>query len=129
MVVNATKTRSLKFDLGEPHSTSSILQAPTRHASMADLNAETLSQLPDEMRIFSLISTTARNGPRLGKLSLSAKSTIQTPHYVGNTSRGVIPHLTQDMQRANSTVKTLYMALEDCKYLNKPPMPRLANNR
>jgi len=82
---------------------------------MADLNAGTFSQLPDEMRIFSLISTTARNGPRLGKLSLPTKSSIHTPHYVGNTSRGAIPHLTQDMQCTNSTIKALYMALEDCK--------------
>ena len=97
------------------HQQTSILQALTRHVSMVDLNVQTLSQLPNEMRIFSLISTTARNGPRLGKLSLPTKSNIQTPHYVGNTSRGAIPHLTQDMQCANSTTKALYMALEDCK--------------
>lgn len=82
---------------------------------MADLNAQKLSQLPDEMRISFLTSAIARNGPRIGTLKLPGRTVIQTPHYVGNASRGVVPHLTQDMQQKHSKIRAVYVGLEDCK--------------
>ncbi|KAJ9664428.1 hypothetical protein H2201_005176 [Coniosporium apollinis] len=64
---------------------------------MADNLTLGLSQLPDEMLSFTILKASEGIAPRLGKLAFPGRSTIQTPHYVGNTSRGVIPHLSQDM--------------------------------
>ncbi|KAF2140149.1 uncharacterized protein K452DRAFT_252796, partial [Aplosporella prunicola CBS 121167] len=57
--------------------------------------------------------------PRIGKLSIPGRATLDTPHYVGYTSRGVIPHLTQDMLRKNTDINSMYLALED--FIEKAP--------
>ena len=54
--------------------------------------------------------------PRLGTLSCQGRAAINTPHYVALTSRGTVPHLTQDMMRDNTAIKGIYTALEDCEY-------------
>ena len=53
---------------------------------------------------------------RLGRLHFRNRTPIDTPHYVGISSRGAVPHLTQDMMRANTSIRGLYAALEDCEY-------------
>jgi len=87
-----------------------------QHAAMSNMHVEELSQLPNEMRIFTLTSAISRNGPRSGTLSLVGRPVIKTPNYVGNTSRGVVPHFTHDMQQKHSRVRILYMGLEDCTF-------------
>lgn len=54
-------------------------------------------------------------GARLGQLSRKNRGVIDTPHYIPVTSRGVVPHLSQDMLRKHTDVKGAYVALEDCK--------------
>lgn len=55
------------------------------------------------------------SGLRIGTLSVNGRSTINTPHYVAISSRGTVPHLTQDMMRDNSAITGIYAALEDCE--------------
>jgi queuine tRNA-ribosyltransferase subunit QTRTD1 len=87
---------------------------------MARLNAEKIAQLPDEMLSFTLASASQRLAPRLGSLAVKGRTTIQTPNYIGNTSRGVLPHISQDNQRKHINITGLYMGLEDCT-----PIPQL----
>lgn len=82
---------------------------------MADNIALGLSQLPDEMLSFTILKASEGIAPRLGKLAFPGRSTIQTPNYVGNTSRGVIPHLSQDMFRKHTNIDAVYVPLEDCE--------------
>ncbi|KAK3712105.1 hypothetical protein LTR37_009196 [Vermiconidia calcicola] len=71
-----------------------------------------MAQLPDEM--FTLIkAATSGTGPRLGRLSVSGRRTIETPHYLGLTSRGVVPHLSQDTFARDSSISGVYVPLED----------------
>ncbi|KAL8659847.1 MAG: hypothetical protein Q9226_000212 [Calogaya cf. arnoldii] len=51
--------------------------------------------------------------PRLGLLSLPGRQPINTPHYFAVSSRGCVPHLTQDMMKDNTGIKGIYAALED----------------
>lgn len=74
-----------------------------------------LDQLPPEMLEFTLLKTTGALAPRLGRLSLSGRKSILTPGFIGNTSRGVIPHVSQDNFRKSVDVNGVYVALEDCK--------------
>ena len=77
-------------------------------------NSEKLSQLPDEM--FTLIKSSSQSlGPRLGRLALPGRRVIDTPHYLGNTSRGVVPHITQDTFRRDTHISGVFIGLEDCK--------------
>lgn len=77
-------------------------------------NSEKLSQLPDEM--FTFIKSSSQSlGPRLGRLALPGRQVIDTPHYLGNTSRGVVPHITQDTFRRDTDISGVYIGLEDCK--------------
>lgn len=79
----------------------------------------TSSQPPEGM--FTIIkSTTGTLSPRLGRLSLTGRNVIDTPHYLGLTSRGVIPHLSQDNLDRLSSINGVYAALEDCKFLALP---------
>jgi queuine tRNA-ribosyltransferase subunit QTRTD1 len=82
---------------------------------MAHLNTEKIAQLPEEMLSFTIAGANQRLAPRIGTLALRGRTPIQTPHYVGNTSRGVVPHLSQDNQRRHSKFSSLYMPLEDCE--------------
>lgn len=74
-----------------------------------------LAQLPDEM--FSIIKS-AQNGlgPRLGRLGIAGRKTLETPHYLAITSRGVVPHLSQDTFTRDTNINGVYVPLEDCEF-------------
>lgn len=82
-----------------------------------------LEQLPEGM--FNVIKACPQAlGPRLGRLALPGRQLIETPHYLGNTSRGVVPHITQDTFRRDTHISGVYYALEDCKQHFLPlPLP------
>lgn len=81
--------------------------------------ANSLSELPSEMLSFTLIHPNpASLGPRLGRLLFVKRKAIQTPHYVAVTSRGVVPHISQDMMRKHTAINSVYLGLEDCKLPN-----------
>ena len=69
-------------------------------------------------KFFSIESRSLVSGDnelRLGTLSCHRRVAIKTPHYVAITSRGAVPHLSQDMMRDNTAIKGIYVALEDCE--------------
>ncbi|KAF1847874.1 tRNA-guanine transglycosylase [Cucurbitaria berberidis CBS 394.84] len=78
-----------------------------------------LDQLPQEMLEFTLLKTTGALAPRLGRLSLAGRKSILTPGFIGNTSRGVLPHVSQDTFRKSLNVNGVYVALED--FVEKHP--------
>lgn len=83
-------------------------------ASMAASEWSHLDHLPDEM--FIIIKATSSNtSSRLGRLALPGRKAIDTPHYLGITSRGVVPHITQDNFARNTSIAGVYVGLEDCK--------------
>jgi len=74
----------------------------------------------DNVDMFKIVKATAATlSPRLGRLSLPGRNTIETPHYLGLTSRGVVPHLSQDNFAQLSFIAGVYAALEDCRSLAK----------
>jgi queuine tRNA-ribosyltransferase len=88
-----------------------------------DTAAPKLSELPIEMLEFTISKTLGSLGsqlggiaPRLGRLTLPGRKPIQTPDFLGNTSRGVVPHISQDNFRRNEDQlgAGVYIALEDC---------------
>ncbi|KAF2705864.1 tRNA-guanine transglycosylase [Pleomassaria siparia CBS 279.74] len=72
-----------------------------------------LSQLPHEMLEFALLKSSGALAPRLGRLSLPGRKTILTPGFLGNTSRGAVPHISQDNFRKTTSLLGVYVALED----------------
>jgi hypothetical protein len=54
------------------------------------------------------------SSPRLGKLLSSGRAPTETPHYAAATSRGVVPHLAQDVLQRHTNIRAVYMGLEDC---------------
>lgn len=52
--------------------------------------------------------------PRLGRLR-TGKASILTPHYLAITSRGVVPHLSQDTFARDANISGVYVPLEDCE--------------
>lgn len=88
---------------------------------MADeASLKKLDQLPPEMIEFTLLKTTGALAPRLGRISLAGRKTILTPAFIGNTSRGVIPHVSQDNFRKSVDVSGVYVPLEDCSCPSPP---------
>lgn len=78
-------------------------------------DADKFASLPDEM--FTIIKTASQGlGPRLGRLSIAGRHAIDTPHFLGITSRGVVPHLTQDTFARDTSINGVYVPLEDCTY-------------
>ena len=74
---------------------------------------ERLSDLPPEM--FSIIKQAANGlSPRLGRLALPGRKLLETPHYLAVTSRGAVPHITQDTFARDTHIAGVYTALEDC---------------
>lgn len=73
----------------------------------------------DDMRPFRLLnSAKPSHGPRLGELTLPQRHAIETPHYIAVTSRGAVPHLTQDNLKQHSNIKAAYLGLEDCEHIS-----------
>ncbi|GME66355.1 Queuine tRNA-ribosyltransferase-like protein [Neofusicoccum parvum] len=72
-----------------------------------------LHQLPEEMLTFEVLKPAAVLAPRLGRLSIPGRATLSTPHYLAVTSRGVVPHLAQDILKRHTDISSLYIALED----------------
>jgi hypothetical protein len=70
---------------------------------------KTLSSIPN------LATKTSHHGPRLGQLVLPSRPALQTPHYLAITSRGPIPHISQDNEIRHTDVKGIYVAYEDCQ--------------
>jgi hypothetical protein len=108
----------------------SVSRQHNAKVSMAEVNEEKLSQLPEEMLSFTLAGAAQRLAPRLGTLAIKGRTQIQTPNYIGNTSRGVLPHISQDNQRRHTRISGLYMGLEDCTCpsklrSSKPALTRL----
>ncbi|OAL43123.1 tRNA-guanine transglycosylase [Pyrenochaeta sp. DS3sAY3a] len=62
----------------------------------ADAPIPKLDQLPREMLEFAILKSTGALAPRIGRLSLAGRKSIATPGFIGNTSRGAIPHISQD---------------------------------
>ena len=87
---------------------------------MESISADNLAQLPPEM--FTIIkSTSSTLAPRIGRLCLPGRRAIDTPHYLGITSRGVVPHLSQDNFARDTTIKGVYVPLEDCMFTTALP--------
>lgn len=74
--------------------------------------ASSIGELPNEMFFKAASSTLA---PRLGRLSFPGRQAIDTPHYLAITSRGVVPHLTQDSFARDTRIAGVYVGLEDCR--------------
>ncbi|KAH9831082.1 tRNA-guanine transglycosylase family protein [Teratosphaeria destructans] len=71
-----------------------------------------LTELPDEL--FTIIQqATTRLGPRLGRLSIPGRHAVETPHYLAITSRGAVPHITQDTFSRSTGITSAYVGLED----------------
>ncbi|KAL9128722.1 MAG: hypothetical protein Q9217_002655 [Psora testacea] len=86
---------------------------------MATTNpAKAPKQIPFEVNSLSADN----NGYRLGHLNFPRRAPIDTPHYVAVSSRGAIPHISQDVMRDNTRMKGMYTALED--YIEKAPSQR-----
>ena len=72
------------------------------------------ANLPEEM--FTIIKSASQGlGPRLGRLSVAGRTAVDTPNFLGITSRGVVSHLTQDTLARDTTINGVYVPLEDCK--------------
>ena len=59
--------------------------------------------------------TLSRLSPRLGSLTLPNRKAIDTPHYLAITSRGAVPHISQDTFTRDTNIAGVYAGLEDCE--------------
>ncbi|KAL8711430.1 MAG: hypothetical protein Q9220_004088 [cf. Caloplaca sp. 1 TL-2023] len=57
--------------------------------------------------------------PRIAQMSLKGRATIKTPSYVAVSSRGCVPHISQDVARDRTNIDGIYAALED--FIEKSP--------
>ncbi|KAF2269421.1 tRNA-guanine transglycosylase [Lojkania enalia] len=78
-----------------------------------------LSDLPPEMLEFTILKSTTALAPRLGRVSLPGRKDILTPGFLGNTSRGAIPHISQDNFRKCVGLNGIYVPIED--FIEKMP--------
>ncbi|KAF2276451.1 tRNA-guanine transglycosylase [Westerdykella ornata] len=84
-----------------------------------DAPVPNLSHLPPEMLDFTLSKTFGALAPRLGRLTLPGRKPLLTPDFLGNTSRGAVPHISQDIYRSRANLGGVYIALED--FVEKHP--------
>ncbi|KAI5859422.1 tRNA-guanine transglycosylase [Durotheca rogersii] len=74
-----------------------------------------MAESAPEHPMFSIIKSAAVGGgvPRVGRLILPKRTPLDTPNYIGISSRGVIPHLTPDVVSKHTDLDGVYMGLED----------------
>ncbi|KAJ9504273.1 hypothetical protein H2202_000329 [Exophiala xenobiotica] len=81
---------------------------------MEQLEADSLARLPNAMLKFVIEhATSSETAARLGQLTAHGRPTINTPHYIAPTSRGVIPHLSHDNLQKHTRISAVYVPLED----------------
>jgi len=56
----------------------------------------------------------AGTSARIGRLIVSKGYVLDTPTFISQSSRGVVPHLSHDTLRNHTNIKGVYTALEDC---------------
>ena len=92
------------------------ITAPTRAMPAADPHS--MAEHSSKLVSFQLSrSHSIKDEPRLGCLTFQGRNPIQTPHYVAVSSRGAVPHLSQDMTRDSTSIRAIYTAVEDCELL------------
>jgi len=64
---------------------------------------------------FTVQPSSSPDTARRGILQCPNRNALHTPHYIAVSSRGVVPHLTQDMIEKHTDIKGAYYALEDCE--------------
>ena len=74
-----------------------------------------LDQLPEEIMFSITRAPSTQHAARLGVLKCPGRNPIQTPHYIGLASRGVVPHLSPDNYAKQTDIRGVYTALEDCE--------------
>ncbi|KFY01696.1 hypothetical protein V490_00807 [Pseudogymnoascus sp. VKM F-3557] len=52
-------------------------------------------------------------GPRLGRITLKGRRTLDTPNFLALTSRGVVPHISPDVVGEQTEFAGVYTAIED----------------
>ncbi|KAI8959043.1 tRNA-guanine transglycosylase [Daldinia sp. FL1419] len=79
---------------------------------MAESSSEISSS---ENGMFNILKSVTKEGgaPRTGCLALPKRKLINTPNYIGLSSRGAIPHMTPDVVSKYTEFTGSYMALED----------------
>ncbi|RMZ81617.1 hypothetical protein DV737_g2458, partial [Chaetothyriales sp. CBS 132003] len=80
---------------------------------MASLAETSGAQLPVEMMKFIVDRGPELGGPRVGRVLYKGRPPLQTPHYVAATSRGVVPHVAEDLFQRHTAISAVYMGLED----------------
>ncbi|KAI9760541.1 MAG: Thymidylate kinase [Chaenotheca gracillima] len=84
---------------------------------MEDVAQSDPDQLPDRMLSFQIFNGTVAGpmalGARLGRLCVAGRKAIPTPNHIAITSRGAVPHISQDMMRQHTDIEGVYVALED----------------
>jgi len=83
---------------------------------MATATSNTLVQWPSELLFFTVLEPKLSiMGPRLGSIALKGRIPMQTPHYIALSSRGAVPHLSQDIMKKHTSITGVHVALEDCE--------------
>lgn len=83
---------------------------------MASTNTKIEFQQSPKLLSFDLLNpTVSEDESRLGRLAFQGRTAIDTPHYIAVSSRGAVPHLSQDVMRDDTSISALYIALEDCE--------------
>jgi queuine tRNA-ribosyltransferase len=69
---------------------------------------------------FEILKNALKDGiaARVGRLAFAGRRPIDTPNYIGMTSRGSLPHMTPDNVGRHLQVTGAYMALEDCEFFS-----------
>jgi hypothetical protein len=106
--------RRLFLDLTH-HQPEETVRGSVRASATERMNPNHIQDSPSEMLNFKVVSALSRQGPRLGRLTKAGRNAVQTPNYVANTSRGVVPHISPDVLSDHTRIPGVYMALEDCK--------------
>lgn len=87
-------------------------------ASVHPDNSDISATHHSAMFSFKLLTTSPQavtTGARLGQL-ITRAGKIQTPNFIAPSSRGVVPHLSQDNLRDHTKIPGVYVATEDCMF-------------
>ena len=66
---------------------------------------------------FEIQSQEGEGKPRLGRLNVQGRKTLETPGYIAVSSRGVVPHISPDVLASQTDIGGVHLALEDCKHI------------
>lgn len=105
----------------DPNTTRLVRKTPLLSPRFANTYFSSMGASGEKTVTFEVLSDgpAGQGEPRLGRLSVKGRQSVDTPCLLAVSSRGVVPHISPDVLLSQTEIGGVHLALEDCEFNSK----------